>query len=162
MNATYKTDMISLREHNVLAGPTGIQAARQKIYKDTFTYSPGLKPVIYGGLDITDRNAFADSQFLCPMHSGDKVYLWGRPSQNTDLQIESYGVINLTKFFMNQIKLAIELLEVLAEGSPIKPDHCYLDYEFDGIAKLSTDRQYNFQIEHSGLLTPASEAVLPF
>jgi hypothetical protein len=61
---------------------------------------------------------------------------------------------------MNQLRMAIGLLEILASNNNLLDldDAHYLEYSFDGTRKLPTDREYNFQLEHNGLMMTPEEA----
>jgi hypothetical protein len=123
---------------------------------------PNIKHIFYGAPNIDTRASFEDiGHFISATHNGNDAHLWLNPTQDSDLQVESYGLIELTPFFMNQLRLAIGLLEILAEGNLDleEKDKLLLEYSFDGQSKLPTNRTYNFQIEgHSGLVATEEEA----
>lgn len=150
-----------LRVNGNRAGSTSSQKviiynreAGQYVSKDSHVY--------YGAPTIDTRVEFEESgHFISATHKGNSAHLWLNPTQDSDLQVESYGLISLTQFFMNQLRLAIGLLEVLAADDVDykEKDKLLLEYSFDGVAKLPTDRLYNFQLEgHSGLVTTETEA----
>jgi hypothetical protein len=116
----------------------------------------------YGAPNIDTRASFEDvGHFISATHSGNDAHLWLNPTQDTDLQVESYGLIQLTPFFMNQLRLAIGLMEVLCDGDlNLKgKDQMLLEYSFDGIPKLSTNKTYNFQLgSHNGNVATEMEA----
>jgi hypothetical protein len=117
--------------------------------------------IFYGAPTIDTRESFKDvGHFISATHNGNSAHLWVNPVQDSDLQVESYGLIQLTPFFMNQLRLAIGLLETLANNSfdPKARDELLLEYSFDGASKLPTNKTYNFQLEHSGLVTTETEA----
>ena len=79
------------------------------------------------------------------------------PKQDLNLQVESYGMIQLAPFFMNQLQMAITLLETLANDSInlMEQDKELLNFSFDGDTKIKTDRVYHFQIEnHPRMMEP--------
>lgn len=129
-------------------------------------HQPKANHVFYGAPGIETRASFEGiGHFISATHNGNDAHLWLNPTQDSDLQVESYGLIQLTPFFMNQLRLAIGLLETLAtEDLDLKqPDKLLLEYSFDGEAKLSTNRTYNFQLgNHSGLVATETEADIPF
>lgn len=104
--------------------------------------------VIYGAPGIEYRNELSKiGNFVCATHASNSCSIWLNPTQTESIEIESYGMIQLGPFFMNQLRMVIGLLELLASDTPLDtPDHEYLDYEFDGISQMRTSRQYNFQI----------------
>ena len=118
--------------------------------------------IFYGAPTIDTRDSFKDSgHFISATHNGNSAHLWLNPTQDSDLQVESYGLIQLTPFFMNQLRLAIGLLEILAEGTTDfkEVDKLLLEYSFDGTAKLPTNKTYNFQLgSHNGLVATEVEA----
>ena len=70
-------------------------------------------------------------------------------------------MIQLGSFFMNQLRLAIGLLELLASDTDLNTqDHNVLTYSFDGLTELSTDRQYHWQIVPN--MTMATEETATF
>ena len=67
-------------------------------------------------------------------------------------------MISLATFFMNQLQMTISLLEILASDQNLQEqDKTLLEFEFDGISKRPTDRQYNFQMHHTGLIMTPEE-----
>lgn len=85
--------------------------------------------------------------FIGATHANTSCSLWLNPKQDQDIQVESYGMIQLGGFFMNQLRLAIGLLEVLAsEQNLAEQDKSLLRYEFTGEAAMKTDLNYNWQL----------------
>jgi hypothetical protein len=120
------------------------------------------KHIFYGAPDIGTRSSF-DGHFISATHNGNDAHLWLNPTQDSDLQVESYGLIELTPFFMNQLSLAIGLLEVLSTGDLAlnAQDTLLKQYSFDGTPKLSTNRVYNFQLnQHNGLVATEEQAAV--
>lgn len=118
--------------------------------------------IFYGAPNLETRASFeGKGHFISATHNGNDAHLWLNPTQDCDLQVESYGLIQLTPFFMNQLRLAIGFLETLSSDDfdPKGPEQLLLEYSFDGEAKLSTNRTYNFQLgNHSGLVTTEEAA----
>ena len=74
--------------------------------------------VVYGAPDLETRQWLSEARqypFFAGTHGGNRYYLLQNPRQNTDIQIETYGKINLAVFFMNQLKMTIEFLRKLAD-----------------------------------------------
>jgi hypothetical protein len=118
--------------------------------------------IYYGAPNIDTRASFEDTgHFISATHNGNQAHLWLNPTQDTDLQVESYGLIQLTPFFMNQLRLAIGLMEILCmeDLDLMAKDQCLLEYSFDGVPQLPTNKTYNFQLgEHSGNVATETEA----
>jgi len=133
---------------------------------ETRMYVAKPNHVFYGAPGIATRASFERiGHFVSATHNGNNAHLWLNPTQDADLQVESYGLIQLTPFFMNQLRLAIGFLEMLAETdlNLLEKDRLLLEYEFDGEAKLPTNRVYNFQLgNHDGTVTTEAQADVPF
>ena len=117
--------------------------------------------VIYGAPSVESRNALSKvGNFICATHAATTCSIWLNPHQNTELQVESYGMIQLGGFFMNQLKMAISLLEILGRDDlDLKAqDVELLDFEFDGTIQMRTDRQYNWQIDPNLLMMTEHQA----
>lgn len=144
----------------------GNNISRSKIgqyYDYTFhRYKVKDNHIFYGAPNIDTRTSFQKTgHFISATHNGNDAHLWLNPTQDADLQVESYGLIQLTPFFMNQLRLAIGFLETLATDdlNLLESDKLLMEYSFDGEAKLSTNRTYNFQLEnHDGTVTTEEEA----
>lgn len=130
------------------------RTVRKSLPKDNHIY--------YGAPNIETRASFEDvGHFISATHNGNDAHLWLNPTQDTDLQVESYGLIQLTPFFMNQLRLAIGLMETLCidDLDLTAKDQCLLEYSFNGIPQLSTNKTYNFQLgEHNGNVATETEA----
>jgi len=118
------------------------------------------KHILYGAPDIQTRFELSElGNFISATHSGNGCTLHLNPTQNTHLQLETYGLISLTQFSMNQLKLAISFLEVLAQDIDFQEkDKVLIDYEFTGQAEGTVDRTFNFQLEHNGLIQTEEQA----
>lgn len=117
---------------------------------------------IYGAPGIEYRNELsAMGNFIAATHADNSCSLWLNPEQTTDIQIESYGMIQLGSFFMNQLRMAIGLLELLASDQNLnQQDHQVLNFSFDGTIQLPTDRQYNWQIDNNIRMATEEQAAL--
>ena len=116
--------------------------------------------VMYGAPNIATREVLGPlGNFISATHADSNCRIDLNPAQNTDLQVESYGMISLAAFFMNQLRMTIGLLELLASDQDLQEqDKTILEYQFSGKRLLPTDREYNFQLEHSGLVLTPEEA----
>jgi hypothetical protein len=96
----------------------------------------------------------ANLNLITATHGDDDASLILNPVNQSDLQVESYGMIKLTTFFMNQIRLAIGLLELLASDQDLSErNKKILDFSYVTNTKtLPTSRQWNCQLEHNGLI----------
>jgi hypothetical protein len=119
--------------------------------------------VFYGAPDIETRELFSseslkDKIFISGTHGNDDCQLYIRPVQNSDLQVESYGMINLSVFFMNQIKLTIEFLKLLGSNEDLLESRLIMEYSFskeykDGnILRAGLNRTYNFPIQEQSFM----------
>jgi len=127
----------------------------QNVFKsidDNTTVPLTDKHIVYGAPGLATREELSNiGGFISATHGDSSCSLYLNPSHNLTLQVESYGVIELNTFFMNQLRLAIGLLETLAnpDFDPQARDLNLLSYEFDGNPVLPTARKYNFQISQS-------------
>jgi len=109
----------------------------------------------YGAPDLNTRQLLSDSPFslITATHGNDDAALAINPTHDTTFQRESYGMIKLTTFFLNQIRLAIGLLEYLASDYDLTESKTILDYSYPRDAKpLPTKRQWHLQLEHTGIM----------
>ena len=144
-NSAHKRSEAKLDEHG-------------KIHHLTTIKSP--KHIIYGAPGIATRQELSKyGNFISATHANTSCRLDLNPEQDTVLQVESYGVIQLSGFFMNQLRMAIGLLETLASEQDFsEKDKTLMTYEFDGTSKLSADRQYNFQLSKDNSVATEEEA----
>ena len=128
-----------------------------------YTYTTKLNTIIYGAPSLSARAEMTEfGNFIAATHANTSCSLWLNPKQEQDIQIESYGMIQLGAFFMNQLRMAIGLLEVLATRTNFsEQDQNLLTYEFTGDIQLRTDRQYNWQITRDiNMMTEEAAATL--
>ena len=113
--------------------------------------------VVYGAPTIESRaNLSKFGNFVCATHAANGCSIWLNPSQDLDLQVESYGTIQLMPFFMNQLKMAITFLEMLAANTDFSTkDTHIMDYEFD-----TTKDDYVFHV-HKEAVSPLLEGQTP-
>ncbi len=133
--------------------------------RENARYIKTTKPntIIYGAPSLSARAEMTQfGNFIAATHANTSCSLWLNPKQEQDIQVESYGMIQLGAFFMNQLRMAIGLLEVLATRTDFtEQDQNLLTYEFTGDIKLRTDRQYNWQIiRDMNMMTEEAAATL--
>ena len=130
--------------------------ARDQYGNSVYSYEHlGGNHIFYGAPGIATREKLSEiGHFISATHGSNDCSLHLNPTQDTELQVESYGMIQLAGFYMNQMRMAIGLLETLADDNfnPADKDKSLLDYSFDGIAKKPTDRNYNFQLDFAGVM----------
>lgn len=113
-------------------------------------YETREKTILYGAPDLETREKLSKTgSFISATHSDASCNIYLNPSQDLSIQVESYGTIQLTPFFMNQLRMAIKLLEILADPdfNPSEKDKELFNYSFNGERVLSTDRTYQFYIQ---------------
>lgn len=128
-----------------------------------YTYTTKPNTIIYGAPSLSARAEMTEfGNFIAATHANTSCSLWLNPKQEQDIQVESYGMIQLGAFFMNQLRMAIGLLEVLATRTNFsEQDQNLLTYEFTGDIQLRTDRQYNWQITRDiNMMTEEAAATL--
>ena len=125
------------------------------------SYTARERTVIYGAPGLEHRNYLSSiGNFVCATHASNSCSIWLNPTQTESIEIESYGSIQLGPFMMNQLRMTIGLLELLASDiSLATKDHEYLNYEFTGDSAIRTDRQYNFQIQRDSLMMTPEQAM---
>lgn len=116
--------------------------------------------IFYGAPDIETREWFYNIPepgqqyaFVSGTHGNDDCQLYIKPAQNSNIQVESYGMINLSVFFMNQLKLTIEFLKLLASNEDLFVSKLVMEYSFakeytnGNIGRAGLNRTYNFPIQ---------------
>lgn len=123
-------------------------------------YTTAENTVLYGAPEIAYREDLAKiGPLICATHADTTCSIWLNPKQNDEIQVETYGLIQLGSFFMNQLKMAISFLELLASNQDLTAvDHHVMDFEFDGTIQLRTERQYHWQIDKDLLVMTAEQA----
>ena len=124
-------------------------------------YTAKERTVVYGAPGLEHRNYLSSiGNFVCATHASNSCSIWLNPTQTESIEIESYGSIQLGPFMMNQLRMAIGLLELLSSDTSLNSqDTEYLNYEFTGESAIRTDRQYNFQIERDALMMTPEQAM---
>jgi len=139
-NVEYRTEPVKNEDGDVID------------FKNTLCVETKNNTIIYGAPDISARVHMTNAgHFISATHASDSCNIFINPHQDTEIQVESYGMIQLTVFFMNQLRMAIRLLEILSQDNmhetlKAKDLHDF-NYSFDGIPKLKNDRTYNFKID---------------
>lgn len=129
--------------------------------KSNYNYYTREKVVLYGAPDIRTRvNLSNAGRFIAATHADNGCSIYLNPEQDTTIQVESYGMIQLNTFFMNQLHMAIKLLEILASDQDLEAKDVLLDeFSFDGTLIKQTDREYNFHIETTTAVLTEEDAV---
>lgn len=107
--------------------------------------------IFYGAPDIITRQNLSNiGNFISATHASNSCNVYINPEQDAMIQVESYGMIQLTPFFMNQLRMTIALLEILSNDNYLellsRKDYEFLAYSFNGESVLKNDRVYNFKI----------------
>jgi len=121
------------------------------------------KHILYGAPTIETRDDLSKyGNFICATHANTNCSIWLNPKQELENSVESYGMIQLAPFFMNQLRMAIKTLELLAPGDlDIQQQDVQLfNYQFDGTIVGKPDRTYNWQIEQDSLVATEETAIL--
>ena len=115
------------------------------------TQSNGKK-IFFGSPEVGTRNLISsychkgenNSTFLCATHSDDTVSIVNNPTvEGTNLIVESYGTITLTKLNLNILKATIELINILANRDDLANGEKLLDHTFSGLQTT----KYSYQPE---------------
>lgn len=112
-----------------------------------------LKPnhVIYGAPSVTNRNFLSSlGSFISATHANNTASLYINPIADDFLQVETYGLIQLNSFFMNQILMSIGFLDILASNSHTLENHHFSDYTFAENSKAG----FTFNISPEMLAIP--------
>lgn len=76
------------------------------------------KTFIIGAPDFETRKILEDMPFIFTGHSGNEVEFWSKPVVDSDLTRETYGKIDLDWFFLNLLKSAEVIIDMLANHNP--------------------------------------------
>lgn len=112
--------------------------------------------IFYGAPDIHTREMFSNLEnkvkFISGTHGDSECQLYINPPQDSNLQVESYGMINLSVFFMNQAKMSIEFMRLLGSDEDLIDPREVMSYDFQkeylagNISRTGVSRTYNFPI----------------
>jgi hypothetical protein len=175
----YKIDMLpstSILAHNIGKSSYFIEF-RHLVKSDGSLYNLAKDYIFYGAPDIKTRemlHSIPGIRFISGTHGDNDCQLYIKPEQDSELQIESYGMINLSVFFMNQLRLTIEFLTLLASNKDLTQTELVFEYSFDkeysegNIYHGGLNRTYNFPIQRESVIDqelnalpePVEEAVL--
>ncbi len=112
--------------------------------------------LLYGAPDIPtrefiyNRNQSDDNKikFVSATHGGDMCLLQSTPLQNQSLQVESYGLVDLSYFFMNHLKMTISFLELIKNDIDFTQTADLMEYNFRSVVESSllgkTKKTYRF------------------
>lgn len=110
--------------------------------------------VFYGAPSITNRNFLSSlGSFISATHANNTASLYINPIADDSLQVETYGLIQLNSFFINQVSMAIGFLEILSTNQYNSQDFHYADYTF--IADIKD--QFKFDISTELIAIPIPE-----
>jgi hypothetical protein len=169
------TDTVNYENRKIpkamIAGKTVMSRLALKAFQSRMTdqFSTRESIIYYGAPDIQTRqiiSRFSDNpiQFISGTHGDDSCSLYVNPPQDTDLQVESYGMINLSVFFMNQLRMTIELLNIIGTQTDLKTSRELFEFSFakyyrEGTRNaFPTSRTYNFPISENNLVVDDMDA----
>lgn len=102
--------------------------------------------IIYGAPSIANRNLLSSvGNFVSATHANNTASLYANPIADETLQVETYGLIQLNSFFINQISMMLGFIEMLDNDAYMAHDHHYTDYTF--IAYEKAGLQFNIKEE---------------
>jgi hypothetical protein len=101
--------------------------------------------IFYGGGSVETAEFLNKYNFISATHGNTVCTLLVKPVQDSRIQMESYGVIQLAPFFMNQLRMAIGAMEFLAQDEIVWETNTFLEYDFT-LADTKRDKfKYNWQ-----------------
>lgn len=122
--------------------------------------SINMRIVVYGAPDIETREMIYDYnqnnddklEFVSATHGAYNYTLASVPEQNSGLQLEAYGLIDLNMFHMNQLIMTLKFYEAVAAGYVFNTtaditEGSFLDMLEDTQPRSKTSRTYNFTTE---------------
>jgi hypothetical protein len=119
------------------------------------------KTVVYGAPGIETRTWLSESNkvFIAATHKDNEFSLVKNPRVDNDLIMETYGKIELGKFFMNHLLMTIKFLEYLVNTGDINN----YDVDEDGNSVLNNTIEeniirFNFDTEFSLKITNGFKA----
>ena len=107
--------------HKVNAIPTYCENIAQIFQRFPIRYDVHAevneKMILYGAPDLRTRANLSASnlRFIAATHKEDEFQLIENPEIDTDIQIETYGKVNVSVFFINQIKMTIRFMQYLRD-----------------------------------------------
>ncbi len=125
--------------------------------------------IFYGAPDIATREMFSaldtKLKFISGTHGDSECQLYINPPQNSDIQIESYGMINLSVFFMNQLKMTIEFMRLIGSDEDLFESREIMSYDFQkeyiagNTVRSGLTRTYNFIVIENNLVNDNTNIV---
>lgn len=89
-------------------------------------YSSDSERILLGTPDLETRarihEFMPNSQYLCPTHNNNKMYLWANPKVEQSAMVETYGKIDLNTFFLESYLMCVEIIKHIAEENYTKQD----------------------------------------
>ena len=173
----YKTDLIypyaaklSRNELEINYSYIGNGYYPYKIYETkyndggSYTHTARPKVIVYGAPSLEDRNSLSKAgSFISATHADTSCTLYLNPHQDEGIQVESYGMIQLNNFFMNQLMMTIKFLEFINSDPDLSEQDKHIHTSaFDGTTVGQTDRVYNFQIAPESVMLTDQEAAAQF
>jgi len=114
----------------------GIATQFNKIQENLTPKNLTKNMIYYGAPDLETRKIMHENNvaFIAATHRDNACMLSLRPEIDTELQIETYGKISLSIFFLNHLKMTISFLEYLASDISLKEmettTKTILEYDF--------------------------------
>ena len=109
--------------------------------------------IVYGAPSISNRNFLSSlGSFISATHANNTASLYINPKADDSLQVETYGLIQLNSFFINQIRMAIGFLEILSEKAYRQEDLLWSDYTFAPENSQTTKYFFDIQKEMQALV----------
>ncbi len=111
-------------DENIAENSSLIPRRFNSMDKDTIIYKRkenrrfGMKDFIFGAPDFDTRKLFEDIPFIFTGHSGNEVEFYASPVVDSDLTRETYGKIDLDYFFLNILKSAEQMIDMMANTDP--------------------------------------------
>ncbi len=125
-----------------------------------------LDYIYFGAPDLNTRAMLVESgaKFISATHGDDDCSLMTNPIINDSLQTESYGMIKLTTFFMNQLKMTLDFIAFLASDdddkwTPTEDNEMNIIMKFNftdyilNNNKSKCKKVISFQVEHDGTMS---------
>ena len=109
--------------------------------------------IVYGAPSISNRNFLSSlGSFISATHANNTASLYINPKADVSLQVETYGLIQLNSFFINQVRMAIGFLEILSEKAYRQEDLLWSDYTFAPENSQATKYFFDIQKEMQALV----------
>jgi len=141
-NVLFKRKFQSLAKKNVFL--------RRELFDfDYINHDIANTAIFIGATDITTRERFfnSDLNFLCPIHHNKDMYLWSKPEVKNSIMVESYGLIDLNRFFISVYAITFKILEAIANDNIDKKDEllAHINLSEDELDFKKTSRKYHIK-----------------